>query len=197
VLVAVAADGSPLSIDSQAIDVFSWGDDAPNGNSQVTTTFGQTYQYQLDPNNEGSSWTQSTQYLQGCSGPGIPCSLQGTGHGTWNALEGRWGYAYNYTLVDVNGDKVYGALVSEFLQDVDSPDSWYQNPGMSTFVESVFGSFTDFVGFSLGPSSMFDVNQRFMANLGGVNYLLTTQNSMFAVFGGPGIVYASVRNTSP
>ena len=134
---------------------------------------------------------------QGCSGPGIPCRLEGTffPYGHHNGPS-KWTYYYGYTLVDVNGDTVYGATVTELLQDANLPNSVFSE--VDTFAESGLGRFTDAVGFGVDPDpTSFYFNQSFVAQLGGINYQLTTRNTMFAIYAGPGNIYVNVRNTVP
>lgn len=133
--------------------------------------------------------------VAGCQGAGIPCGLLPTSapipyYGSFSyeggPLQTALLYNYGYTVVDQNRNTVAGGIVTEWYQDANAPGSSWTNestwspslsfgPGtVSGTSGSVFGTFTDSVGVGPGGAS-FVFNQMFTVQMGGTNYLLTTE----------------------
>jgi YD repeat-containing protein len=179
----ITPDWTVSSIGGTLIDPASQGTLSPNGTSQLSGFWGETYQYAQGY--EGAIWTLLSDLLGSFKpvnpvlcGPGIPCSVVQTylGRAPLNIPL----FLFKYTVVDSNGAPVAGVtLVQEYMQLVygNLPENisyWTSDPDDPSGGALVNGSFIDGVGpgtILFGSENI----QTFSAQLGGINYLLTTQ----------------------
>jgi len=138
--------------------------------------------------------------VAGCGGAGIPCrALPYTPPGgtPWNKGSAS-GNSYSYSVVDVNGDPIQGAPVTEWYQNaLSSGSAWTNGEGGGNTWINFSGTFTDFMGFGPGPDNMFLLNQMFTVQTGGTNYLLTTETQQFAIQGSNGSTFTTVTIITP
>ncbi len=97
-------------------------------------------------------------------------------------------------LVDSSRDSIPGVTVTEWYQNAYIPGSaWGNGQGRgNNWTTSFTGVFFDGLGYGPGPSDVFMLNQMFTAQVGGTNYLLTTETQQFSGMSPNGTVFSNV-----
>jgi len=130
-------------------------------------------------------WGPNNLAKAGCTGPEIPCTVSRASYPS----PGRapWATSFEYTILDVDNNLVYSVTsVTEYWTMITGPipnqglgDTWYDNVP-NDYANVVVGSYVDTYGSQPGYYGM----QSYAATVGGVPYVISTSNYVYAPAGG-------------